>query len=380
MATVHDQGGNAHTERERESKEEGLRREREVEGMTYSLKYFHTVSSQVTNFPDYVVVAYIDDIEIGHYDSNTRKAEAKEEWMKKFTTVEPEHFLYQTYLGIQTELKDKEDLESLQKSFNHTEGLHIYQKMKGCEWNDETDEIKSWRQFSYDGEDFLALDTKTWTWTAAKPQAVPMKQTMDYDRDLMEYLKFYHTEICFHNLKKYLNFGRDVLMRTELPKVFLLQKTASSPVSCFATGFYPSSAALFWRKDGKDLHENVVHGEMLPNPDGTFQMTVDLKVEVTAEVEDKYECVFQLSGVKDDLVTKLERRSILSNASDEGNVWVAVGATVAVVAVILAIIVVVAVRHKNKQAGDDGTERSENSMDEISRNTDLLSTGTQSDH
>ncbi|XP_061758788.1 major histocompatibility complex class I-related gene protein-like isoform X6 [Nerophis ophidion] len=324
-----------------------------IVAVTHSLQYFHTASSQVTNFPDYVVVAYIDDVEIGHYDSNTRKAEAKQEWMNRFTTVDPEHFLWQTDLGIRSEVKDKEDLESLQKSFNHTEGLHIYQKMKGCEWNDETDETKSWRQSSYDGEDFLALDTKTWTWTAAKPQAVPMKHTLDHDQDFMAYLKFYHTEICVHNLKEYVNFGRDVLMRTDLPKVFLLQKTPSSPVSCFATGFYPSSATLFWKKDGKDLHENVVHGEVLPNPDGTFQMTVDLKVEVTAEVEGKYECVFQLSGVKEDLVTKLERRSILSNASDEDNVRVIVGTTLAVfIAVILAIIVivVVAIRHKNKKA------------------------------
>ncbi|XP_061758778.1 class I histocompatibility antigen, Non-RT1.A alpha-1 chain-like isoform X3 [Nerophis ophidion] len=336
--------------------------------VTHSLKYFHTASSKVANFPDYVGLAYIDDIQIGHYDSNTKKAEAKEEWMKNFTTVDPEHFRLLTHLGIQAEVKDKEDLESLQKRFNHTEGrdivqcgtagLHIYQRMYGCEWDDETEKIKGWEQSSYDGEDFLALDTKTWTWTAAKPQAVSIKHTLDHDRDLMDHLKFYYTGICVHNLKQYLNFGRDVLMRTDLPEVFLLQKTPSSPVSCFATGFYPSSATLFWRKNGKDLRENVGHGEILPNPDGTFQMTVDLKVEVTAEVEGKYECVFQLSGVKEDLVTKLERRSILSNASDEDNVRVAACATSSVlIAVILAIIVivVVAIRHKNKKADEDGT-------------------------
>ncbi|XP_061752437.1 major histocompatibility complex class I-related gene protein-like [Nerophis ophidion] len=82
-----------------------------------------------------------------------------------------------------------------------------------------------------------------------------------------------------------------------------------------ATGFYPDGADLFWRKDGEQIFEDVEHGEILPNHDGTFQMSVALKVEVTADVEGKYECVFQLSGVKEDLVTKLERRSILSNAS-----------------------------------------------------------------
>ncbi|XP_072769687.1 major histocompatibility complex class I-related gene protein-like, partial [Nerophis lumbriciformis] len=113
-------------------------------------------------------------------------------------------------------------------------------------------------------------------------------------------------------------FTRDITSCAEFPEVFLLQKTPSSPVTCMATGFYPDSADLFWRKDGEQIFEDVEHGELLPNHDGTFQMSVELKVEVTAEVEGKYECVFQLSGVKEDLVTKLERRSILSNASHEG--------------------------------------------------------------
>nr|XP_061840723.1 H-2 class I histocompatibility antigen, Q7 alpha chain-like isoform X2 [Nerophis lumbriciformis] len=148
----------------------------------------------------------------------------------------------------------------------------------------------------------------------------------------------------------------------ELPEVFLLQKTPSSPVTCMATGFYPDLADLFWRKDGEQIFEDVEHGELLPNHDGTFQMSVELKVEVTAEVEGKYECVFQLSGVKEDLVTKLERRSILSNASHEDNWSVALAATAAVVAVaavLAAIIIVMVRRHRNRQARHGGVELSE---------------------
>ncbi|XP_072769672.1 uncharacterized protein [Nerophis lumbriciformis] len=154
----------------------------------------------------------------------------------------------------------------------------------------------------------------------------------------------------------------------ELPEVFLLQKTPSSPVTCMATGFYPDLADLFWRKDGEQIFEDVEHGELLPNHDGTFQMSVELKVEVTAEVEGKYECVFQLSGVKEDLVTKLERRSILSNASHESekdtfNNWsvalAATAAVVAVAAVLAAIIIAMVRRHRNRQARHGGVELSE---------------------
>ncbi|CDQ57413.1 unnamed protein product [Oncorhynchus mykiss] len=55
------------------------------------------------------------------------------------------------------------------------------------------------------------------------------------------------------------------------PSVSLLQKTHSSPVTCHATGFYPSGVMVFWQKDGPDHHEDVEYGETLPNKDGTFQ-------------------------------------------------------------------------------------------------------------
>lgn len=83
-----------------------------------------------------------------------------------------------------------------------------------------------------------------------------------------------------------------------------LQKSPTSPVTCHATGFYPNRAAMHWKKDGVEIHDNVDMGESLPNDDGTFQMSVDL-LSVPPEDWDKYECVFQLAGA-DDLVTKLE--------------------------------------------------------------------------
>ncbi|XP_035799999.1 major histocompatibility complex class I-related gene protein-like isoform X4 [Amphiprion ocellaris] len=112
----------------------------------------------------------------------------------------------------------------------------------------------------------------------------------------------------------------------ELPSVSLLQKTPSSPVTCLATGFYPHRADLFWRKNGEELHEDVDKGEILPNHDGTFQMSVDLNISsIAPEDWEKYDCVFQLSGVKDVLVTKLDKRKILSNKGSSGFPVAAVG-------------------------------------------------------
>lgn len=99
-----------------------------------------------------------------------------------------------------------------------------------------------------------------------------------------------------------------------LPSVSLLQKTPSSPVSCYAAGFYLDKAVMFWRKDGDEIHDGVEKGDILPNDDGTFQIIVDLNVS-SVKPEDwwRYECVFQFLSGENIIVTKLKEIMIRTN-------------------------------------------------------------------
>ncbi|XP_069372257.1 major histocompatibility complex class I-related gene protein-like isoform X3 [Paralichthys olivaceus] len=214
---------------------------------THSLKYFFTVSPQVPNFPEFVAVGYVDEVQISHYDSNTKKVELKQDWMLKATDSEFWKGLTQYFLGHQQDFKVY--IEILKALFNQTE---------------------------------------------------------------------------------------------ELPSMSLLQKSPSSPVSCHATGFYPDSAMLFWRKDGEELHEDVYVGEVLPNHDGTFQMSTDLQVSsIPPEDWRRYDCVFQISGVKEDIVKTLDKDSVESNREKPTDVTTII--IIIIVAAVVALAVVLAV-------------------------------------
>uniref|UniRef100_A0A8C7X3R4 Ig-like domain-containing protein n=1 Tax=Oryzias sinensis TaxID=183150 RepID=A0A8C7X3R4_9TELE len=182
--------------------------------------------------------------------------------------------------------------------------------MYGCEWDDETGEVKGYRQYGYDGEDFIVYDLKMESWTAPKQQAEITKHKWENDKDFMAFLKNYLSQECPEWLKKYVNDGRSSLMRKG--KLTLTSHFAIIMGCCHATGFFPHRAELLWRRDGEKIHDGVEKGWILPNNDGTFQMSVDLQLPSEEDMQ-RYECVFQLSGVKQDIITKLEKAKIRTN-------------------------------------------------------------------
>ncbi|KAG7228897.1 hypothetical protein INR49_008675, partial [Caranx melampygus] len=213
----------------------------------HTIVYVTTVSTGVTTLPETVVVGLVDDIQVGHCDSNINKVEPKQTWMKTAMEENPEHL----------------------------------------QW--------------YAGECF---------------EGTP-----------------YFFKANIHSLKQRFNQSGDP------PSVSLLQKTPSSPITCHATGFYPQRALMIWTKDGEELHEDVDQGEILPNNDGTFQMSVDLDISsVKAEDWRRYDCVFHLSGMKDAIVIKLDKALIRTNMEKPSNMAVhIISALVPLVLILIAV-------------------------------------------
>ncbi|XP_072249839.1 class I histocompatibility antigen, F10 alpha chain-like isoform X2 [Leuresthes tenuis] len=284
---------------------------REVAAVTHSLTYIVTTVTGMKEFPEYSEVINVDGQEFVYYNCSLRKIIPKNAWIEE--NFDPDFWKLETERNINNHQLIKGEIHTVMQRLNQSDGSHIYQWMYGIEMDDETNKIDGFEIHAYDGNDYLYFDLKTENFIAAAPQAVITKNNRN-NKAMIDYRKNIFANFFPELLKKYVNYGRSYLMRTELPSVSLLRKTPSSPISCHATGFYPKEAELFWRKDGEEIHEYVDKGEILPNNDGTFQMSTDLRfLSDSYEEWPKYECVFHLSGVKEDMITKLDKINIRTN-------------------------------------------------------------------
>ncbi|XP_039876314.1 class I histocompatibility antigen, F10 alpha chain-like isoform X15 [Simochromis diagramma] len=283
----------------------------------------------------------VDEVQMVQFDSNTMKAVPKQDWMNR--NIDEQYWETETGGFVSAQQVFKANIEIGKQRFNQTGGVHIVQRMYGCEWDDVTNEVDGYEQFGYDGEDFIIFDLQTETWVAPKQQAVVTKHKWDSNKAFITSVKNYYTQICPEWLKKYLNYGRSSLMRTVLPSVSLLQKSSSSAISCHATGFYPDRAEMMWRKDGEETHEGVEIGEVLTNNDGTFQMSVNLDLRsVPAEDWRRYDCVFQFSGINKNVTTTLDKTAIRTNEASTEVPSITIGPSSSPTAVPISVPIVTA--------------------------------------
>ncbi|XP_041867653.1 major histocompatibility complex class I-related gene protein-like [Melanotaenia boesemani] len=320
----------------------------------HSVTILFTGSVGLTNLPEVVSVEVVDGNQVVYCNSNGT-LEPRQRWLQQLYGDDPQ-LLQQTkqecFESMPTFFRLM--ISSLKQHFNQSEGIHIVQRIGGCEVDNETGELTGILQYGYNGEGFIAFDLKTLTWVALKPEAEFLKNAWDNEKHDKQFVKDLLTKTYLEWLQNYFVYGKSFLLRTDLPSVSLLQKNPSSPVSCYATGFYPNSALLFWRKDGEEIHEDVTHGDILSNHDGTFQIGVKLDISsLRPEDWGRYDCVFQFSGVTDKIITKLDKTVIRTNRKEKGLSVVSIATTATAAVVIVFIIVALgltAIKYKSERS------------------------------
>ncbi|XP_042561937.1 class I histocompatibility antigen, F10 alpha chain-like [Clupea harengus] len=254
-------------------------------GVIHTHQYYFTATSGIPNFPEFVVVGVVDGQQCVQYDSFTKRLVPKE-WMAN--KGDSDHWNWQTGIAYGHEAVFKVDIRDLTSRFNQTEGVHTWQRMYGCRWDDESNAVETFDQYGYDGEDFISLDLKNLRYIASNQKAVLTKNKWDNGRSDLDRWKHFYFQYCIECMKKYLQDGSSILERTVSPEVTLFQK--DSGVVCHSTGFYPDGVVITWKRDGKDLHEDVDVGETLPNEDGTFQKRAELTVSPDERKKGQFTC------------------------------------------------------------------------------------------
>ncbi|XP_036945990.1 major histocompatibility complex class I-related gene protein-like [Acanthopagrus latus] len=181
----------------------------------HSMKYIITASSGLPDFPEYIAALVVNENLVGYCDSSKLTIDPKHDWMEKVLKDDPNHLAqYKRACFGGEPIYFKATINSLKQRFNHSGGVHILQRISGCEWDDETGEVVGFNHFGYDGEDFLSIDLKREIWIAPKQQAVLTKLRWDADKARMKFNQNHLTVIYPEWLKNYLAYGRSILLRT----------------------------------------------------------------------------------------------------------------------------------------------------------------------
>ncbi|KAG9336007.1 hypothetical protein JZ751_003266 [Albula glossodonta] len=104
---------------------------------------------------------------------------------------------------------------------NHTEGVHVYQRLVGCVLDNDK-EGKTMERDAYNG--IAARSYNMWNYTFNPLWPVLMFSQGQIESILMEYTNIYQP-ICTRTLKHYLKKVKNVVLRKERPRVRLLHNT-----------------------------------------------------------------------------------------------------------------------------------------------------------
>ncbi|XP_055455469.1 RT1 class I histocompatibility antigen, AA alpha chain-like [Psammomys obesus] len=274
---------------------------------SHSLRYFYTaVSRPGLGEPRFIAVGYVDDTEFVRFDSDaeTPRAEPRAPWVER---EGPEYWERNTRIAKSNEQIYRGSLRTALGYYNQSEaGSHTIQRMYGCHVGPDGRLLRGYEQHAYDGKDYIALNEDLRSWTAADTAAQITKRKWE-EAGEAERLRAYLEGECLEWLRRYLEHGKDTLLRTDRPKAHVThhpRPQGDITLRCWALGFYPADISLTWQLEGEDLTQDMELVETRPAGDGTFQKWA--AVVVPPGKEQHYTCHVQHEGLPEPLTLRWE--------------------------------------------------------------------------
>uniref|UniRef100_W5LWS5 Major histocompatibility complex class I-related gene protein-like n=1 Tax=Lepisosteus oculatus TaxID=7918 RepID=W5LWS5_LEPOC len=201
---------------------------------SHSLWYFLTLTTGPSQFPEFMVVGMVDDVQVEYYDSDIGKMISRRHWCPDAEVKEADNKEFAVkdfYFGM----RDK--LQVLMSHLNHTGGHRTYQVIAGCELDDDGS-ARFGRWDAYNGQDAMNYNMMSYGYTVLIPGVVMDKARLQVTKFMMD---TFYQPLCVRVLKSYLQQERSRLMRRVKPRVRVFQKTSAlsggTEVTCLATGF-----------------------------------------------------------------------------------------------------------------------------------------------
>ncbi|XP_043844568.1 zinc-alpha-2-glycoprotein-like [Dromiciops gliroides] len=253
-----------------------------IVGTRYSLLYF-------------TGVGVIDDIQWLSYDKMNHQATIKADWISdvlRTNLIEEWSHLIKIHEGDAQAL-----IQFLTADDSKLKRNYTLQYFLGCEL-DDTIQLNSKVQFGLDGENMIEIDDHQENWVVLNPRAQNLKyiaESLFWTNVRKDYVKKY----CVGMVQ---NFLRNSSMKENLPpEVYVSHHDSPNgtiTLSCLATGFYPRSILLIWKKTteqatwGKESSSGT-----LPNTDDTFYLQVTLEL-LPGDSGAGYNCVVEHSAME----------------------------------------------------------------------------------
>ncbi|XP_068816988.1 BOLA class I histocompatibility antigen, alpha chain BL3-6-like isoform X2 [Capricornis sumatraensis] len=274
---------------------------------SHSLRYFLTaVSRPRLGEPHFIIVGYVDDTQFVRFDSDAPnpRIEPRARWVEQ---EGPEYWDQNARDAKNAVQTFRVNLNTLRGYYNQSEaGSHTMQWMRGCEVGPDGRFLRGYDQYGYDGRDYIALNEDLRSWTAADTVAQVTKRKKEVAGHA-ESLSNYLEGECVEWLRRYLETGKDTLLRADPPKAHVTRHPISEhevTLRCWALGFYPAEISLTWQREGEDQTQDMELVETRPSGDGTFQKWAALVVP--SGEEQRYTCHVQHEGLQEPLTLRWE--------------------------------------------------------------------------
>ncbi|XP_067321539.1 H-2 class I histocompatibility antigen, Q10 alpha chain-like isoform X2 [Anolis sagrei] len=318
---------------------------------SHSMRYVYTsVSEPGQKVPQFFLVGYVDGQPFVHYNASTRRYLPSVPWVREVDKEEPQYWERNSQYVRNSELDFQLNLVTAATYYNQSGGTHTWQWMYGCELRRDGSKGGHF-QYAYDGRDYISLDKETLTWTAADVPAQNTKRKWEREGHAAQYWKDYLEETCIEWLQRYLEYGKESLLKTEVPEVKVTRKVdhdGMETLICQVGGFYPKEIDITWTKDGEVWMQDTYHGLVSPNSDGTYYTW--WSVIVDPEERERYKCHVEHDGLPNPVDVAWEEP-----ASDLG---LTMGCLLGVL-LLIALMAGIAVYFKKHQDGYSATARSD---------------------